>query len=300
VDTETRFLKYAYVTPDYVLGTQMDHPAAVHSHLSVVGRWHGMTFAQSPDARIVPVNLTDGINKYNRASPYDMEAMYQSVQDRSTLIVQQSRRWFALHPDWYPVGPNYDEPMGLWLGKDWDELIERDGWIFVRKGNAYAGVRPVIWDEAYERANKKATTGNQVFFNAPDDEPTVRIKADSYRWSEDRTLLLYDDPYTATIIEAGRRADHATLAMFMADVLDNPLALYKTVVPGDNILVYTGSGEDAQEIVLSCGAPQIPTVGGKPIDYGHPLTWDSPYFRSNYNSGVVRIEYAGGSWESRF
>jgi hypothetical protein len=229
-----------------------------------------------------------------------MEAQYQTVQNRSTLIVQQSRRWYAIHPDWYPVGPNYDQPMGLWLGNDWDELIERNGWIFVRKGNAYAGVRPVIWDEAYEKANKKPTTGNQVFFNAPDDEPTVRIKVDSYRWSEDRTLLLYDDLYTATIIEAGRRSDYATLAMFMADVLDNPLALYKTVVPGDNILVYTGCGKSAQEIVLSCGAPQIPTVGGKPIDYSHPLTWDSPYLRSHYNSGVVRIEYAGDSWGSDF
>ncbi|MCP4398175.1 MAG: hypothetical protein GY801_12870, partial [bacterium] len=33
-DTPARFLRYSWVTPDYVLGTQMDHPGAVHSHLS--------------------------------------------------------------------------------------------------------------------------------------------------------------------------------------------------------------------------------------------------------------------------
>lgn len=300
VDTEARFLKYAYVTPDYVLGTQMDHPSAVHSHLSVTGRWHGMIFAGDPSARIVPVNLTDGTNKYGEPSRYDMEAMYQTVQRGRTLIVQQSRRWYAVHPEWYPVVPHYELPVGIWLGKAWDRQVERNGWIFVQKGNAYAGVRPVSWDEAYETKVKKATTGNQILFNAPDDIPTVKIRTDAYTWNEDRTIALLEDRYAATVIEAGRSADYATLEDFMADVLNNPIALYKTVVPGDNILVYTGCGPDAPEIVFSCAAPQIPTVGGQPIDYAYPMTWDSPYLKSNYKSGKVRIEFDGEVWERDF
>ncbi len=293
VDTDARFLKNTYVTPDYTLGTQMDHPSAVHSHLSITGRWHGMTFAQSPEARIVPVNITEGLNVYKKKSPYDMEAMYQTVHYERTLIVQQSRRWYAVHPEWYPVNAGYDQPVGIWFGNEWDHRVERDGWTFVQSGNAYAAVRPVLWDEAYEKEYKKKTTGNQVYFNAPDDAPKVKLRTDSFSWSEDKSLMYLEDMHTATIIEAGRKADYPTLEAFMADVLDNPIALYKTVVPGDNILVYTGCGEEAQEIVLSCGAVQIPTVGGEPIDYSHPMTFDSPYLKSEYKSGKIRIEYDG-------
>ena len=86
----------------------------------------------------------------------------------------------------------------------------------------------------------------------------------------------------------------------MDDVLDNPIALYKTVVPGDNILAYTGCGENAKEIVFNCGAPQIPTIGGEPINYSYPMTFDSPYLKSGYNSGKVRIEYGGEALELDF
>ena len=291
VDTDARFLKSTYVTPDYTLGTQMDHPSAVHSHLSIAGRWHGMTFAQSPDARIVPVSVPDQKNRKGKKNPYELEAMYQTLHHEQTLIVQQSRRWYAVHPEWFPVNADYDQPVGIWLGEDWDQLIEKDGWIFTQKGNAYAAIRPVLWDEAYEKARKRKTEGNQTYFNASDDPPTVKLRTDCYTWSEDKNILLYEDNHTATIIEAGRKADYPTLKVFMADVLDNPIALHKTVVPGEHILVYTGSGANAEEIIFNCSVPQIPIVDNQPIDHSHPMTFDSPYLKSVYKSGKIRIEY---------
>jgi len=53
----------------------------------------------------------------------------------------------------------------------------------------------------------------------------------------------------AVIIEAGRVADYPTLEAFKTAVLGNPPELYKTVVPGDHILVYSGCGATAKEIV---------------------------------------------------
>ena len=41
-DTPSRFVKYTWVTPDYMLGTQMDHPYALYNHLSTAGRWQGL------------------------------------------------------------------------------------------------------------------------------------------------------------------------------------------------------------------------------------------------------------------
>ncbi|QHI70623.1 hypothetical protein [Tichowtungia aerotolerans] len=300
VDTEARMLKNTYVTPDYTLGTQMDHPLTAHSHLSICGRWHGMTFAQNPHCRIVPVGITDGPNEKGKKSPYDLEVMYHTAQHERTLIVQQSRRWYAIHPDWYPNSIEYNQPVGIWFGNEWDKRIEKDGWIFVQSGDAYAAVRPVLWDEAYEKENKKKTTGNQVFFNAPDDAPTVKLRTDCHKWNENKTMLIYEDNYTATIIEAGRRIDYPTLEEFMADVLDNPIALYKTVVPGDNILVYTPCGKDAKEMVFNCGTVQIPTIGNEPVNYSYPMTFDSPTLKSKYKSGKIRIEFGGETLDLDF
>jgi hypothetical protein len=301
VDTDARFLKYTYVTPDYTLGTQMDHPAAIHSHLSIVGRWHGMTFAQSPDSRIVPVGLPTQADVTGEKSAYDLEIMLQTAQHEQTLIVQQSRRWLAVHPEWYPADTGIlNKPIGIWFGSDWDRLVEKSGWVFVQKGNAYAAVRPVLWDEKYEKEHKTYTEGNQRYFNAPDDPPTVKLRDNCYGWNAGRTIMNLENRYSPVIIEAGRAADYPTLEAFMADILDNPIALYKTVVPGDNILVYTGCGAAAKEIVFSAGAPQIPTIGNEPINYSCPMTADSPYLKSKYKSGDFDIEYGGETLHLNF
>jgi len=291
VDTDARFLKYTYVTPDYTLGTQMDHPAAVHSHLSICGRWHGMTFSQSAKSRIVPVCIPGKKNKKGQANPYELEAMYQSVQHEQTLVIQQSRRWYAIHPDWFPTNADYNQPIGVWTGKDWDQRIETDGWIFVQKGNSYAAVRPVLWDEKYEKEQKIKTSGNQVYFNAPNDAPTVKLRTDCYKWNGDSTILLLEDKFSPIVIEAGRVKDYPTITDFIDDVLDNPIALYKTVVPGDHVLTYTGCGRNAKELVLNSGVMQVPTIANKPVNYSYPMTFDSPYIKSEYKSGKIELRY---------
>ncbi len=250
--------------PDYTLGTQMDHPSAAHSHLSPTGRWHGMTFAHAANARIVPVNLTDGYNTHKKSSVYDVGAQYQTAQSERTLIVQQSRRWYAVHPPWFKSPVPYDQRVGIWFGTAWDQRAESGGWVFVQSGNAYAAIRPVLADMKHEEETRKKDAA-VVFFNVPNDAPTVKLRTDGYKWSEDHSILLLEDNHTATIIEAGRTTDYPTLEAFMADVLDNPIALYKTVVPGANILVYTGCGKGAQEMVFNCGVAEIPTAGGDPI-----------------------------------
>ncbi|MEM7683038.1 MAG: hypothetical protein AAF288_13880 [Planctomycetota bacterium] len=299
VDTDARFLKSTYVTPDYSLGTQMDHPSAVHSHLSMAGRWHGMTFAQDTKCRIVPVALSYTGNRKTSAD-YNMEGMWHTAHHGRTLVVQQSRRWYGVHPDWFPANIRSDLEVGIWMGKDWDRKEEVDGWVFVQSGEAYAAVRPVLWDEEYERNKWKKAEGSQSNFNKAGDDQTVKLRTDAYAWNDAGTILLVEGNHTPVLIEAGHADDYADLEAFMADVLDNPLALYKTVVPGDHTLVYTGSGSGAQEMTFNTAAPAIPTVGGAPIDYSHPMTFDSPTMQSVYKSGVIHIEFDGDVLELDF
>lgn len=292
VDTESRFLRSTYVTPDYTLGTQMDHPGAIHSHLSMAGRWHGMTFAQDMNARVVIVGRPDQPDARGRPVEWDMEMVLQTAHSESTLIMQQARRWYAMHPEWFPAdGQRYDRPFGVWFGNAWDQRVERDGWVFVQSGDAYAAVRPVTWDEEYERSLPSTGVGNQIHFNKPYDPPTVRILEASYSWNEDGTIMDVHDRYAPIVIDASTTADHPTLEAFIEDILDNRLELHKTVVPGFHILVYVGTGGEENEIVFNAGAPEIPTIGGEYVDYSHPRTWDSPFMQSEYQSGVVTLRF---------
>ncbi|MEO0550806.1 MAG: hypothetical protein AAFZ91_12880 [Pseudomonadota bacterium] len=296
VDTESRLLKRTLVTPHYTLGTQMDHPAAVHSHLSVTGRWHGMTTAESRDARLVAVGLpktaTDTVGR--RSAEFDTEIMMQTVQTGRTLILQQFRRWYAAHPTWFPSdGSRYDKEIGLWFGNDWDQRIEQNGWVFVRKGQAVAATRPVTWDEAFEREKNTGGEGNQRFFNKPYDDPKVKLLEPAYTWNETGTIMKLVDRYAVIIVETANLDDYGSLNEFMADVLDNALELHKTVVPGFHVMVYTGSGLDAEEIVFNAAAPDVPTIGGEPVNYADDHLFDSPFMQSEYKSGLVELNHSG-------
>jgi len=305
VDTDSRFLKYTYVTPDYTLGTQMDHPAAVHSHLSFSGRWHGMTFAQQTDACIAPVALNS-----DAKSGYDTEITLRSAQHKNTLILQQMRSWLAVHPDWFPgigddspVGNRYRRNLAIYVGKDHDRVQEKDGWIFVQNGAAYAAIRVVQWDEAAWRSAdgpRQAAEQKRDLRFVPEADIPVPLLTASYRWSEDRTMAELLNPFSPVILETGRAADYPSLDDFIRAVLSNPIALYKTVIPGLNVLVYTGCGQDSPEMVFNASTGEIPTVGGQHINYSHSKTFDSPYLKSEYKSGKVRIEYDGERLDLNF
>jgi hypothetical protein len=113
-------------------------------------------------------------------------------------------------------------------------------------------------------------------------------------------MIVLEDRFSPVIIEAGRRADYPTLEAFMADVLDNPIALHKTVVPGLNELVYTGTDTAAPEIVFNAANGEIPTVSGEHVNYSHPKTFDSPYLQSPYKSGKTAITFGGERLELDF
>lgn len=279
---ESRMVKYSWVTPDYVLGTQMDHPLAVHNHLSAAGRWQGLITADL-DARIATVSMEAFPGKTHKDKQYSLELMYHSVQHKQVLITQQKRRWMQINPDWFPSNEKiHDVPFGLYIGSGWTTRDERDGWLFLEHGDAFAAVRvlllkadedPLAWAKGTDRF-----------------EGVVEFDHDAYTWDDTGTLLRLNNMFSPIIIEAGRREDHATLADFQKRILTNKLAIHRTVVTRQTrfIIVYRGA-EGAEIVFNAANHADIPTIEGEPIDYRHPMIFDAPYLRSEYNSGIVEI-----------
>jgi hypothetical protein len=280
-DTDSRLLRYSWVTPDYILGTQMDHPLALHSHLSAIARAQGMTFATAPDAMVFPRDITiaaDGKWQVGR------EALYRSVQQGPVMITQQARWFAAVNPEWFPSQNHDSRPFGVYFSPSLKHVEEEAGWVFVEEGDAYLAVR-VAKGEYVFSVDEQTTNFAWLELQGSADE-TEPFAAHAYTWNKERTLLKCDDRHSPIIFEAGRRADYPKLADFKRHILGNEIKLTKMVGPGWYILSYTSGGKT---FTFNAGNHEIPRINGQPLDYSPASTFLSPFISSDYRSGVVTI-----------
>ncbi len=285
-DTDSRFVRYSWVTPQYILGTQMDHPAAVHSHLSETSRWQGIIFNTSPDARVFPRAVEDtGDNKWRI---FKQSGMYRSVQDKNVLITQQSRGWRRVSPDWFPMNDQFSLPYGIYFSKSLDVIEEKSGWIFVQEGSSYLAVRVILGEFVPDHVG----TADWLTYQATEALFSV-VRENAYKWSADKTIAVLIDKYSPIIFEAATTDDYPTFAAFQEKILANEIKLQKTTVPGWYVLMYKGIADGAQEIYFNAANDEMPMVGGRYIDYGYPKLFDSPYLQSYYKSGVIEASFAG-------
>jgi hypothetical protein len=252
---DSRLARYSWVTPDYVMGIRQDHPAAMYCHLS--GSTQGMIFSTTPDAFI----------RFN-------SGYYRGVQERGVMILQQKKNWLSRHPDWFPGWTAVPGKAGVSFGKDLDRIEEKDGWIFVEEGNAYAAIRFI---KPAPREKDQPLAHNEEGFAVFD------AVIDSYTWNDKKDAVTSTDDLMPMIVEASRREHHATFEEFQQDILDNPLQLRQII--GGYVLDYTGCGEDGPTIEFNAANNAIPKVNGKHLDYNCP-TFASPWLNGG---GVVTL-----------
>lgn len=289
VNPDSRFLKYTYVTPHYTLGTQMDHPYAIHSHLSVANRFLGLRLTSDPKITVAPLSVPQEPDFRGKKDRYTTSGLNRSVQHNNTLIFQHTNNFVVQHPDWFP---HYQQKtnQGVWIGDQWDEKIERDGWVFLRERNVYAAVRVVAEDVEHERQKREENTGNQVNFYSDRDLATSKVRDLGYTWADGGKYMALMDNTSPVILRAGDSAEYGDFNSFIEETLGIRIELFKTVVPTFNELVVNmksdGSGD---EIVFNAGNSAPPTVNGEIIDYSYPMTFDSPYLKSAYGSGIIEM-----------
>jgi lysophospholipase L1-like esterase len=276
VDTESRFVRYSWITPDYILGCQMDYPLAPHSHLSIQNRWQGMTFKGEQGPRVFPSTL-----KVDDSGEYQLYAngYTRCVQDKNVMIVQQSRGFTVVNPDWYPNKSRADLDYGVYIGNKVEQSVEKQGWIFVEDGDAFLAIKPIMGEYA---------NGWKILKDEASEGFYSEIIKDSYAWSKNKELIYLKDKYAGVIFESSRREHYRTLNDFIAAILKNPIALEKTVVPGFHILKYTGL--NGTEFYFNLANNEIPMVNGKSINYSPKEVFNSPFVQSDYSSGVINLK----------
>lgn len=286
LNTEHRMFRYSWITPHYVLGSQHDHPFAVHSHLSPASRSYGLNFSTHPDSRIFPYGVAKESSGdwglLRRAG-----IMYRAVQSEHVMLSQQSRGYERREPEWFPRRSTAPIQMGVYFSDHIEKIVEREGWIFVKEGNAFAAVR--IVEGIYAAGDGIGDTTSFLEYAATEGY-VEELRTDNYQWNEDRTIAVADNALSGLIFDASHVGRHSSFEAFIEDVLSSRLVLYKTVVPGWFILEYQGSGEDAAVLRLNLANNEAPAVNGNVVDYEKRLLIDSPFMRSKFATGVFEYQ----------
>ena len=273
VRPDSRLVRYSWVTPDYVMGTRMDHPDALYHHLG--GAAEGITFSTGPKATIV------------------WGGHHMAVQDRGVTLMQVKKSFRMQSPDWFP-GYTSSKPSlpAISLVSDIDKIEEQDGWVFVQEGNAYVAFRFVF--PALDTIN--ASTDKRTAVPIPyalDEDGFGLFKPEPapYTWKESKPgeprTFESKEPFAALIVEASRKPHHATLEAFKKDVLKNPIRM-RQVIRSGYLLTYRGCGKEAKELGLNCATDKPAKIGGEVLTYDCP-TFDSPWLQGADGSGVITL-----------
>lgn len=253
----SRFLRYSYVTPHFIMGTQMDSPMAVHSHLSNAMRWQGIIFSGSEKAVLYPCALPSNGEKL-----MPVLRPYRSVQYKNVLITQQARSWTQIDPMWYPTRSTDSLDFGVSLPLCAKEFVEEDGWIFLREQSAFAAVRAVF--------------GGYQFFD---------------QFADFARFVKLGNRFSPVIIEAAEGSTDKEWSLFRENIKSRKITLTETVVPDTFLLCYTAS--DGVEIYFNAANNEPPKIGGNSVNYTPDNVFQSPYLQSGFGSGIVTVSLYG-------
>jgi hypothetical protein len=187
----------------------------------------------------------------------------------------------------FPGDPDariFPQCVGLRNGKTYNQH-----WSVQSKGTAIVQKLP---DKTYSKqagdmrvwfasSLKRSEAGGWVFAEAKGAFAAVRPAMGGYAW-DDANWLRCRDAAAPVIIAVARKTEYRGMEAFQAAVLSNRLEIR------DDALVYEGrAGAGLFRFPLK--SDRLPEVDGKPIDLRPEMTFDSPFLKEEWSSGVVTI-----------
>lgn len=258
---DTRAVRYTYCTPDYVLGSWWVDPGLAESSIVKDGdyrwgnanyaainaqnRWQGIIFRTGSNDRVYPQCFT---SRRDKNSAVDSVANHQqiAVQHKNLMIAQAN------------LARKDIKAMRVYVADSIRQrLVERDGWLMARVGDAYVAFQGLDPDTG-------ATCPGQ--------------------WEHQRYYRL-DNWQAPVLIVADLATRFDTLDRFAEYMASVRHELAQDVLT----LRFSDSDEQAAVMTMDLSQRSLPTVNGQPIDLDPPKVYDSPYLQSDFGSGLVTI-----------
>lgn len=191
ISSDKSVYRYAFATPDYVLGSFVLDPKETYIAPSSQNRWQGIVFEGDTGARIAP--QVTRLKGKELDTEQRVHNPFASLQDRNVLITQRA-----------PNADKFHWRTDIYFAGTLDLVEEEDGWIFVREKNSFAAVKVVSRaNQAYEWL-----------------DPRTKNKNDDKR----KNFITLAEPTAPTIIVANQAADYGgDFARFKAAVKAQPI-----------------------------------------------------------------------------
>jgi hypothetical protein len=257
---------YTYKTPDYLLSTAQDYRKGYggdqqHIWQATLGQ-DAVCFTTHP-ARIegVTPNYWAGSGLLPRAAQYkNLVVVIYNLEKIPALYVPI--RHFFTH---------------AWLPKDkFDEVVEKDNWIFAKKNDGYLALRsqkPYFWRESLPQSHGE---NKEKYFSAH--------SASQWQKPEDvGREILADGAQNIWLCQLGRKADDGVFEEFIESIISAGLAFSGMNVefrsPGIGLVRFGWEGP------ISVDGVEIPL-------HDYPR-YGSPYVQAEFNPTEIHIS-AGG------
>ncbi|GBG11225.1 hypothetical protein PAT3040_06017 [Paenibacillus agaridevorans] len=268
--TET-LKKYTHVTPDYTLGSVVQQEIAPFTGQDFQGfqevPW-SLTFGKSMDAVIFDSH--PGPNETDTGSPHaywngDFKSMtYKYFQEENVIV--------GMHKI-----TNYAQFSHFWIPrKQLDEVVETEGWVFVRKNDVYAAIKMLKDGVVNDIAQYSWTK--------------------SGRWVDIEAKI--NSANTAFVMEVADSVEFpGTFESFITAILDNENAHpISFVINNGYYIQYQGLNGKMIKLDYSSDAREI---DGVPVDFGAYKSHDATssngetFMSAEWNSGEIVISHSG-------
>jgi hypothetical protein len=242
-------LNYTYKTPLYGLGGLMLNPSDTHAPITQDRRMQWLIF-NDPEKSGVGINPNGGkfVNSW-------------VVQHKNVMVV---KKYTSAHPNKIAAhilpGP---------------EVEEVDGWVFVKRGDAFAAVRAAFGGCAWD----KAISGKGG-------------------------LVTFNDEWAPIILHAGDVAEFGSYDTFKEKILKAELKVTDDAViykgPGQPTITFYHkqlNGEAPTQAATNAGETasvkrvKMPEIDGKPVNLNPALSYQSPFMSSVPGTEKVRTAF---------
>ena len=249
---DPRMIGYDYCTPDYVMGSLMIDPTLPrveswvgsddlkegYPALTSQNRYHAIVFSSDINARVVP--QCEGLG--NRKTYGEQQA----VQHKNVLLVQR-------HAKAKSTG---DMRILFGLKGMKERLVERDGWLILKEGQAWLGIK------GFSRTKPNQSCG--------------------YKWDNEVFLRMSDGKAPVALI-AGRSTEFADTEAF-----SRYLGTFSGT-PNKGWFTLSGNKDKKLTLSLNLAAGALPKVNGTPINLRPKMLFNSPFMSSEHGSGIITI-----------
>ncbi|MCP4782606.1 MAG: hypothetical protein GY903_12265 [Fuerstiella sp.] len=241
-------------------------------------------YHRPPDYRL-KIN-SGGILRYTYCTPdFIMGSLITEARpDEDWAAISSQNRWagvvFKGHPDARVFAVPYDDKGSKALNGFWS--LQSKGTTITQKLTQ----NPRGWRVFFSNAglSEPVKRGSWFFAEAESAYVGVRIVNGKTTWEahEAGRWLVCSDPKTPVIIEAARKADHKSFTAFQ-DTLTARLLSFKR-----SVLTYQSLG--GATLTFYADKSRIGEVNGTPVNLAPQNVYDSPFVKSNWDSGVVTLQ----------